>query len=185
MANNAFFISETYLKDNSPLSRNIDMVELYPFAKTAEEIYIQEAIGTALYDDLIAKIIANTLSANETILCKKIRSALVWLVIYDAIPFISSKIRNIGVVKQNGENLETSDRSDVSYLRKEAKNKADFYMKLLQGYLCENSDLFTEYCCANWDCSKLFPNTNTSSSCDLSFDRTQEVDIKFLRRYFG
>jgi len=60
MANNAFFISETYLKDNSPLSRNIDMVELYPFAKTAEEIYIQEAIGTALYDDLIAKIIANT-----------------------------------------------------------------------------------------------------------------------------
>jgi hypothetical protein len=57
---NAFFISETYLKDNTPLSRNIDMVELYPFAKTAEEVYIQEAIGTNLYDDLIT----NTLCFN-------------------------------------------------------------------------------------------------------------------------
>ena len=102
---NAFFISETYLKDNSPLNRNIDMDELYPFAKTAEEIYIQEAIGTALYDDLIAKIIANTLSANEIELCKKIRSALVWWTVYDAIPFMATKIRNIGIVEQNGETI--------------------------------------------------------------------------------
>lgn len=182
---NAFFISETYLKDNSPLSRNIDMAELYPFAKTAEEVYIQEAIGTNLYDDLIAKIIANTLSANEIILCKKIRAALVWFTIYDALPFIHTKIRNIGTVKQNGENLETADRSDVSYLRKEVKNKADFYLRRLQGYLCENQDLFTEYCCSNWDCSKILPNTNVSASCDLSFDRTNEIDVKFLRRYFG
>lgn len=182
---NAYFISETYLKDNSPLTRNIDMDELYPFAKTAEEVYIQEAIGTALYDDLIAKIIANTLNANEITLCKKIRSALLWFIVYDALPFIHTKIRNIGTVKQNGENLETADRGDVSYLRKEVKNKADFYLRRLQMYLCENQNLFSNYCCANWDCSQLLPNPNVSSSCDLSFDRTQEIDVKYLRRYFG
>jgi len=183
---NAFFISETYLKDNSPLNRNIDMDELYPFAKTAEEIYIQEAIGTALYDDLIAKIIANTLSANEIILCKKIRSALVWWTVYDSLPFIATKIRNIGVVEQNGDNLSNVDVSIQSRLEAKVKNKAMHYMKMLQGYLCENSNLFTEYCCANWNCSQLLPNTSTSNSCDLAFDRNSEgVDIKFLRRYFG
>ncbi len=181
---NAFFISETYLKDNSPLNRNIDMDELYPFAKTAEEIYIQEAIGTALYDDLIAKIIANTLSANEIELCKKIRSALVWWTVYDAIPFMATKIRNIGIVEQNGENLSNADVSIQARLEDRVRKKALFYMDMLQRYLCENQSLFTEYCCANWNCSQLLPNSNTSNSCDLAFDKNQ-VDVKFLRRYFG
>ena len=194
MANQtAYFISETYLKDNSPLNKNIDMTELYPFARTAEDIHIQQILGTNLYNDLIAKVIADpTVSAypNELALLKLIRSAMVWLIIYDAIPFLGTKIRNIGIVQQyDANNIDTAARADVSYLRKEVKNKADHYIKMLQGYLCQNTALFQQYCCSSWDCSKLFPNQNTSSSCDLAFDRNipreQIIDINFLRRYFG
>lgn len=191
MAAYAFFISETYLKNNSPLSGNIDIAEIYPFAKTAEDIYIQQAIGTCLYDRLIESLTNSPpdTTANETILLKKIRKALVWYTAFDALPFLAIKIRNIGVVKQTGENLESSAREDVSYLRNLLKDKADEYMKLVQLYLCENSDLFPEYCCSNWTCDKLLPNPNTSSSSDIAFDRnikkSGEIDINFVRKWIN
>lgn len=192
MANTAYFIDEQYLKDNSPLDKNIDMTTIYPHMKTAEDVHIQGAVGTNLYNDLITKIIADPTLAgypNELILCKKIRDAMVWLVTVEALPFIGSKIANIGVVQQNGENLQNADQAKESRLTAAAKNNAMHYTKMLQGYLCENQRLFSTYCCSNWDCSKLFPNQHVSQSCDLAFDRglpsEQIVDIKFLKRYFG
>lgn len=192
MANTAYFIDEQYLKDNSPLMKNIDMITLYPHMKTAEDIHIQGAIGTNLYNDLITKIIADpTLAAypNELVLCKKIRDAMVWLVTTDALPWIGTKTANIGNVQQNGENLQIADQNKESRLQQMAKNNAMHYLKMLQGYLCENQRLFSQYCCSNWDCSKLFPNPNVSNSCDLVFDSNEPsekiVDIKFLKRYFG
>jgi hypothetical protein len=182
----AFFISERYLKDNSPLSGNVDISEVYPFAKSAEEMYIQDAIGTQLYDRLIESLTASPKNTtdNETILLRKIRSALVWFTCYDALPFLAIKVRNIGVVKQSGDNLESATREDVSYLRKACKDKADFHMKMLQGYLCENSSLFSEYRCSGWNCSQLFPNTNTSNSSDLAIDRN-DIDTDFARKWLN
>ena len=169
MATKAFFITDTYLKENSPMSGNVDINELYPYAKTAEDIYIQDAIGTSLYDDLKAKIIANTLSANEIILCKKIREAVLWYTVYDALPFLAIKLRNIGVVKQTGEGHESATREDISYLRKECKNKGDFFLERLQKYLCEFGDLFSEY--DNGVDDDLDPNTDSPTpSCDIAFE---------------
>ena len=191
MATNAFFISETYLKENSPLNLNVDMSEIYPFAKSAEDVYIQDAIGTCLYDDLKDKIIASkaspptTMSDEDILLCKKIRSALVWLTVWDALPFIWIKIRNIGPVKQNGDNLETIGKDDLSYLRNICKQKADFYVDQLKCFLCENQADYPEYYCTNWDCSKLMPNENKSSRLGLVLrteGRTKEQEI--YRKYF-
>lgn len=171
MATNAFLISETYLKDNSPLSGNVDIAEIYPYTKTAEDIYIHEAIGTCLYDRLIAGVIANNLNANETVLVKKLRDVLVWYTCYDALPFIAIKVRNIGVVKQIGDKLESATTSDLSFLRKECKNKGDFYLKRVQDYLCCNGNLFPEYSCNCAKCDKLIPNTKSpGTSCDVAFD---------------
>lgn len=170
----AFFISENYLKTNSPLSGNIDIGEVYPFAKTAEETYIQEAIGTKLFDRLIESLNASPQDPNsdEIVLMKKIRSCLVWLTCYDAIPFLATKIRNIGVVKQEGADLKSASESEVKDLTKKCKDKADFYMKLLQSYLCLNSHKFPEYNCSN--CDELFPNPFISNSSDLAIDRSDK-----------
>lgn len=179
----AFFISQKYLTDNGPLSGNIDIKEIYPFAKSAEDIYIQEAIGTKLFNRLIESIENNDTTANETILLKKIRSALVHYTCYDALPFLAIKIRNIGVVKQTGENLESATSQDIGNLRKACKDKADFYLNLLQMYLCENSNLFPDYCCGSWNCSQLMPNTSKLNSCDLAFDK--EIDTDYARKWLN
>jgi hypothetical protein len=185
----AHFISKTYLVEHSPLSGNIDIKEIYPFARTAEEIYIQEAIGTKLFDRLIESLNASpkNTTANETILLKKIRSALLWFTCYDALPFLDIKVRAVGIVRQGGDNLQSVNREDISYLRKECKNKADFYLTMVQKYLCENSSLFSEYRGGNWGCSELFPNTNVSNSSDLAIDKNDgdDIDTDFARKWLN
>ena len=166
----AFFISETYLKDNSPLSGNIDVSEIYPHAKTAEDVYIQIAIGESLYEDLIAKIILDSDLSSYP----------------NALPFIATKIRNVGVVQQAGENLSNTDKSNEWALRKICKDKADFYLKRVQAYLCENSDLFDAYeCSCSSCCGSLSPNTNTTSNAmDVAIDKSDYIDTEFLKRYY-
>lgn len=187
MAQHAFFISETYLKNNSPLSGNVDIDEIYPYAKTVELIYIQEAIGTTLYDDLVTKITAdNDLSGypNELILVKKIREAVLWYTVYEALPFISIKLRNIGAVKQTGEGHTSASAQEVRDLRHECKVKGDFFLKRVQAYLCDNEDLFPEYDQGTDD--DLDPNVNSPTpSCDIAFGTREEDDDykKFYRKW--
>lgn len=182
----AYFISERYLKDNSPMGDNVDMKDIYPYAKSAEDMYIQEAIGTPLYDRLISGLSASpqNITANETALLRVIRSAMVYWTCYDALPFMWMKLRNIGLVKQSGDNLETVSEQEMGYIRKELKNKADFYMKRLQDYLCENRELFSEYG-GNYAWSDLYPNTNVSNSSDVAipdnFDRKNSL-LRFIPR---
>lgn len=179
----AIFISERYLKDNSPMGENVDVKEIYPFSKSAEDIYIQEAIGTPLYDRLIEGLTASPqdITANEIILLKKIREALMYYTCYDALPFIWARIRNIGVVKQSGDNLEVVSEQEMGYLRKELKNKADFYLKRLQDYLCQNSSLFSEYA-GPYSWSDLYPNPNVSNSSDIAIPR-ETNNIDNLKRF--
>ena len=49
----AFFLTEDYLKDNSPLGKNVDIGDVYPYVKAAQNIYIQEMLGTPLYQRLM------------------------------------------------------------------------------------------------------------------------------------
>lgn len=183
----AFFIDETYLKNYSPLSGNVEIKELYPFVLVTEDIYIQEAIGTSLYNDLITKITAdNDLSGypNELILVGKIRDVVMWYTCYDAIPFLATKLRNIGVVNQTGDNLTTSSDAKENKLRKECKDKGDFYLKRLQAYLCDYESLFPAYDQGTKD--DLDPNTSApTSTSEIAFDRNthDDIDTRFYRKW--
>lgn len=182
----AYFISERYLKDNSPLSDNLDIKEIYSYARSAEDVYIQEAIGSPLYDRLIAGLSASpqNITANETVLLRKIRDCMVYFTCYDALPFIWARVRNIGVVKQGGDNMEVVAQSEMEYLRKQIKDKADFYLRRLQDYLCSNSHLYTEYS-GPYSWSDLYPNPNVSNSSDIAIPREKrQLDniIRFIPR---
>jgi hypothetical protein len=189
MIERAFFISETYLKENSPLNSHTEVKELYPYMLSAEETYIQEAIGTRLFDRLIASLNASpkNTTANEKELLFKIRRTLVWYICYDAIPFLDVKIRNVGVVQQAGNDLKNVEQEKIAYLRKQCKDKGDFYCRIMQKWLCENSEKFPEYKCSNWNCSELTPNRPVGTSCDLAFDRNDrtEIDTAFARKWLN
>lgn len=186
MIQRALFISETYLKENSPLSAHTEANELYPFMKASEDTHIQEAIGSKLYTRLMEGITASpqNINSDERALLFKVRDALMWYICYDALPFLHIKIRNIGVVKAKDDNLESADRADVSHLTNKCKGKADFYLRIMQRWLCENQLKFPEYTCGCGNHADLQPNRTKVLNCDLAFDNN-EVDTEYLRKYLN
>jgi hypothetical protein len=181
----AFFISERFLKDNTPMGDNVDVKDIYPFARTAEDVYIQEIIGTPRYNRLVESLNASpkNTTTDEITLLVIIRNSLLWYTLYDATPFFWIKFRNIGIVKQNGDNLETVSSSEMDKVRIEFMDKAKFYTKRLVSYLCTNSHKFSHYS-GPYQWSDLYPRNSVSSNCDLAFEKKGCCNNDNLK-YFG
>jgi len=184
---NALFLNASYLQKNTPLNANVDMGEVYAFAKVAEDKYIQEVIGTKLYDYLKGVVIASkaspptTISTNDQTLLEHLREALIWYTIHEAMPFIHTKVRNIGVVSQSGENMESASDLRLSKLMGLCMGNAVSYMNKVKRYLCEYDDLYTEYKCDSWN---LNPNNITRDNCGISFSRPT-TDYDYVKKWFN
>ena len=68
MSNFVYFISTSYLKDNTPLNENLDDKILKSSIKEAQEIYIRDIIGSGIYDELQTQAYAGTLTTDNTTL---------------------------------------------------------------------------------------------------------------------
>jgi hypothetical protein len=66
MSNFVYFISTSYLKDNTPLNENLDDKILKSSIKEAQEIYIRDIIGSGIYDELQTQAYGGTLTADNT-----------------------------------------------------------------------------------------------------------------------
>ena len=85
MTNFVYFISTTYLKDNTPLNENVDDKLLKSAIKEAQEIYIRDVIGSGIYNQLQTQAFANTLSAlNVTLLDSYIAPCLKYYTLTEA-----------------------------------------------------------------------------------------------------
>lgn len=170
---NALFIDETYLKQNSPFSQNISVEDIYPFAKKAEDIYIQEAVGTSMYNYLKGVMLASPYnpSANDILVLDLVRSALVWYILHDALPFVWVKVRNIGLVKQSGDNMEAVSEGEMNRLQAECKTSGVFYMNRLISFLCENGSDYSAYNTGCWSCGDIAPASRKYNSIPLYFDK--------------
>ena len=184
------FISEEFLKQNTALSENLDPKLVYSFVQETQDMYIQDVLGSKLYNHLKASLSASTITTDETNLLLLIRPALANYTVYIAMPFLSLKLKNKGIVKPNTENSETASLSEIKYLREEYKNRGEFYVKRIQDYLCKNGSLFPDY--TNPD-NPMWPNQNQGYDCPLFLDNLNENpndisgysdgDLKFFRKY--
>jgi len=68
MTNFVYFISTSYLIDNSPLNENLDPKLLKSAIKESQEIYIRDIIGSGIYDELQTQAFAGTLTHLNTTL---------------------------------------------------------------------------------------------------------------------
>jgi hypothetical protein len=185
---NALFLSLKYLQDNTPINANVDANELYKHAKVAEDTMIQEVIGTKLYDYLKGIVTSSkasppvSISTNDRTLLNHLRDALIWATIFKALPFIGTKIRNIGVVQQSGDNISNASDNKEAALRKEIMDNFTSYMNKVKRYLCEYDTLYTEFKCDSWN---LNPHLITKLNCGIAFERkTNEIDYEYIKKWF-
>jgi len=181
----ALFIDEIWLKENSSISAGVDMASVFPFIRTAQDIYIQEAIGTSLYNYLLGIVASgNPISVEDDALLEIVRQALLWYAVYDFLPSNWVVIRNAGLLKQSVDNGSSVEIADMEYLRNDCKTKASFYINRLISYLCANGSLYAAYNEGCWSCGDIAPAHKKSSSVDLFFDSctTETREIDMLRR---
>tara|TARA_B100000768_G_scaffold35369_1_gene33980 strand:- start:253 stop:762 length:510 start_codon:yes stop_codon:yes gene_type:complete len=143
------FINRTDLVRNSILDGSINTDKFIFFIKIAQEIDVQQIIGTNMYDGLTAAIVAGIdLPANarwKTILDDYIVSMLIWYAQSNYIPFAAYQISNGGIFKHNSENSQTVDKTEVDFLVEKARTNAEWYSRRFIDFMSFNQTTYPEY----------------------------------------
>ena len=174
------FVTENYLKSFTPLNGNIDVSDILPHLQLSEEIWARELLGNDLYQDLKTKFIDQTLTTLEADLVTLLKPMISYRCAWEAIPFLSTKIRNSGVVKLSGDNYDAASLNEVKYLRDELANRSEYYATRVSKFLCDNGSDFPLY---KWS-NENNPSPNTSSDWDSDIYIDNPVDPK-TRYYYG
>lgn len=157
----ALFITRTDLIRNSILDGNLDTDKFIQFVKIAQEIDVQNLLGSKLYDKISADIIAGTLTGNYlTLVNEYVQPILIWFAQVNYIPFSAYTISKGGVYKHLAENSQSVDKTEVDYLVAKAREYANYYSTRMVDYLCFNNELFPEYT-SNTD-EDVDPDTDTT-----------------------
>tara|TARA_R110000751_G_scaffold102483_3_gene197109 strand:+ start:1591 stop:2100 length:510 start_codon:yes stop_codon:yes gene_type:complete len=158
------FINRTDLVRNSIIDGNVDTDKYIFFIKTAQEIHIQQYLGTNMYDGLTNAIIAGIdLPANarwKTLLDDYVVPMHIWFAQVDFIPFCSYQLRNGGMYKHRSENAESVSKVEVDYLVEKARTNAEWYSRRFIDYMAFNQTLFPEY--TNNVNDDLYPSTDAT-----------------------
>ena len=139
-------ISEDFVKDNSEIDENVDMKLLNPTIWRCQIQYLQNILGTKLYNSILAKIDADTLTGDYlTLVDDYCADCLLNYVMFEVQVPLLYKFRDKNVSKKSSDNAQPIDFKEHRYLKDFYKDKAEFFAKRIAAYLCENEELFTEY----------------------------------------
>jgi|TARA_R100000426_G_scaffold27266_1_gene22937 hypothetical protein len=144
------FIKVSTLKKHTILDGNVDVDKLLPYIKIAQEIHIQNFLGTKLYDKIIEFINAGTLTALANpnylnLVNNYIQPALIHFAMMDYLPFAAYQVKNAGVFKHISENAESVTKNEVDYLVNKEREFAEYYIRRMIDHLNFNSNNFPEY----------------------------------------
>ena len=140
------FIKRSDIVKNSIIDGSVDTDKFIYFIKIAQEMHIQNYIGTKLYDKITNDISSGTLAGNYlNIVNEYIQPMLIHYAMVDYMPFASFELKNGGLVKHSAESSENATKEEVDFLVQKHRNFADFYTRRFIDYMSFNSNLFPEY----------------------------------------
>ena len=131
---------------STALGGNVDTDKFIQWIKVAQEIHIQNYLGTDLYNKISSDIIASTLSGNYlTLVNTYIQPMLIHFAMMEYLPFAAYTIANGGVFKHNSENSTSVEKGEVDFLVEKERKIAEYYTQRFVDYMSFNQDLFPEY----------------------------------------
>jgi hypothetical protein len=143
----ALFIKRADLVKNTALSGNIDTDKFIQFIKLAQEIHIQNYLGSKLYDKISADIVAGTLADPYLSLVNDyVQPMLIHYAMVEYLPFAAYTIANGGVFKHSSENSLNVDKVEIDFLIQKERDFAEYYTQRFVDYMSFNaSGSFPEY----------------------------------------
>ena len=143
---NVLFISETFLKQNTQVSDNVDVKYIRESILWAQDSEIQKILGSTLYNKIKDDIEGSTLAGvYKTLVDDYIQVCLKHYVTAECLAMAHYKITNKGLQIQDSEQSAPASTSRLDFMVEKETNKGDWYRQRLIDYLCENSSSYPEY----------------------------------------
>ena len=157
----ALLISRNDIVKFTALNGNIDTDSFIQWIKVAQDIHIQNYLGTNLLEKIKTDIINNTL-ANPylSLLTTYVKPMLIHWAMVEYLPFSAYTIANKGVFKHTSENATSVEKNEVDFLVEKERMIAQNYTERFINYINFNNSLFPEYSTnSNAD---MFPSTQNN-----------------------
>ena len=130
----------------TPVSGNIDSNIILNHIDEAQQIELQQLIGTDLLSKLENDVQGATLSGDYlTLVNEYIKPALSYLSFLYFLDFAHITVGNKGVFKHTSENASIVSDKEMSQIKESARKRANFWCSRTTDYLENNSTLFPEY----------------------------------------
>ena len=142
----ALLISTEDVKRFTILNGNLDVDDFIQYIKIAQDITIQNYLGTKLYDKINDGIVAGNLAVPyTTLLSKYIKPMVIHWAMVEYLPFAAYTIANKGVYKHDSENATTVEKNEVDFLVEKQRQIAQHYTQRFVDYINFNTASFPEY----------------------------------------
>lgn len=160
-----YFITETYLKVNTPITANVDVTDVTPYIATQAALRIQPILGTTFYNYLLTQYNTQTLTNDEIDLVEFIQPVIAWRSAEDAVFGLTYQLKNKGLQTQSGDYSASVSRSEVAFGMEHYAQKAAFYEQRLIRWLLANKALFPIFISATNNDTDLRPMFNACNQC--------------------
>lgn len=155
----ALLITRQDLVKFTATNGNVDTDNFIQWIKVAQDIHLQNYLGTQLLNKIKTDILASTLTGNyQTLVESYCKPVLIHWAMVEYLPFAAYTIANKGIFKHSSENAVNIEKAELDLLIDKERQIAQHYTERLIDYLCFNNNLFPEYNQnSNGD---MYPDTN-------------------------
>ena len=159
----ALFITTDDLRRKSIIVGAVDADKCIQFIEVAQDIHIQNYLGTKLYDKISSLIVNDTIddagnAVYKTLLNDYLTPMLIWFAQSDYYMFASYQVSNGGVFRHRSESSETPSMQEIKSLVDSSRDKAEFYVRRFLDYMDNNNNSYPEYNDVNED--GMYPDKN-------------------------
>jgi len=128
------------------LKGNVDVDNISPFVKVAQDIEVQQVLGSKLYRKILDDVQGGTLTGDyDTLVMDYVQPMLIHYAMADFIQFHTYEVNNAGIMKNTPENTIAPDRVEIDTLVKRYRQIGDTYRKRLTDWITLKIQLFPEY----------------------------------------
>lgn len=157
----ALLISRQDVVKFTAMNGNVDTDNFIQYVKIAQDIHIQNYLGTDLLQKIQTDIINSSLSGDYlALLVTYVKPMLIHWAMVEYLPFAAYTIANKGVYKHNSENSTNVEKNEIDFLIEKERSIAQHYTERFIEHISFNNDKFPEYNSnSNGD---MYPDTNNN-----------------------
>ena len=142
----ALFISRDDIIKFTVLNGNIDTDKFIQFIKIAQDIHIQNYLGTRLFNRLNDDIVNDDLTQPYSdLLSTYIKPMLIHWAMVEFLPYAAYTVANKGVFKHSSENSSNVEKNEIDFLIAKERDVAQSYTNRFIDFMCFNQVTFPEY----------------------------------------